>query len=155
MDKRKKTEKRLPVIVVSALLIMSFLCTVPAFGLEKAEVKKTTGQMRGTYYTGARGAGGKLKLGKDISLNRGFMKKHGIKFGDIVYIKASKKAWTGYWRVQDTGCASNIIDMAISRSCAARTGIRSYGVFKARIKVIKKKYQKKYKAVWKKRAAVR
>jgi hypothetical protein len=154
MDNTNAAKKRIPVIAIALLLAMSFLCQTPAFGLEKGEVKKTVKSMRGTYYTGSRGAGGTLKLGKDVSLNRGFMRKHGISFGDVVYIKANKKAWTGYWRVQDTGCAGNTIDMAISGSAASRTGIRSYGVFKAKIKVIKKKYQKKYRKVWKKRKAV-
>jgi hypothetical protein len=147
--------KRIVVVIIAALTLSLFVGVVPASALEKGEVKKTQHSMRGTYYTGTYGAGGKLIAGKDIALNRSYMKKNGIKFGDIVYVKATKKKFSGLFRVQDCGCRSGIIDINLSRAQAKSTGIRSFGVYKAKLKIIKKKYQKKYQKLWKKRKAVK
>jgi hypothetical protein len=146
--------KRIVVMIIAALTLSLLVGVVPASALEKSEVKKTHSSMKGTYYTGTRGAGGKLIPGKDIALNRSFMKKNGIKFGDIVYVKATKKKFSGLFRVRDCGCRSGIIDINLTRAQARSTGITSFGVYKAELKIIKKKYQKKYKKLWKERKAV-
>jgi len=146
--------KRIVTIIIVSLVLSLFVGAVPASALEKSEVKKTQSGMKGTYYTGTYGAGGKLIPGKDIALNRSYMKDNGIKFGDIVYVKAAKKKFSGLFRVQDCGCRSGIIDINLSRAQARSTGISSFGVYSAKMKIIKKKYQKKYKKLWKKRKAV-
>lgn len=132
---------------------------------ENIKVKKVK-NWKGTYYVansgsmGSRGASGnKLISGKDIALSSYARKKYGIKYGQIVRVIVSKsdknykksKVFTRYYRVSDTGCRGKIIDIVLSHSAAKATGIRRYGVFKARMVIPKNKVAKTlYKKRWKK-----
>jgi 3D (Asp-Asp-Asp) domain-containing protein len=74
-------------------------------------------------------SGKKIEAGKSVAMNRQDMRKHGLKYGDEIYIVGIGKRV-----IEDTGCKQGVIDVACDshESCYKVTGF--YKV--ERVKVI-------------------
>jgi hypothetical protein len=134
-------------IFVIAMLVligwMSLAHPLDAFAAapQGQQIKKTV-TVKATWYCGksahTRGADGRLKSGKSISINNAQRKALGIHYGDKVYIKAPKKYLiSGYWTVKDTGCRRGIADLYYARRSAVPPKFRRAGVVKAKMLVLK------------------
>lgn len=73
-------------------------------------------------------SGRKIEAGKSVAMNRQDMRKHGLKYGDEIYIVG-----IGERVIEDTGCKQGVIDVACDshESCYKVTGF--YKVEKVKV----------------------